>query len=98
MYRASVYACTRSSCRSVKYHGIYVSGIVGSVEAELTIGISARSAIRSKMWVDSELIEPKIAQSLSSYTIFTVWLDADPQISWVVGLLFPYTAISCQLS
>ena len=81
MYRARVFACTRSSCRSVKYHGMYVSGIVGSVEAELTIGISARSATRNRMWVDYELIEPKIAQSLSSYTIFTVWFDAEPQMS-----------------
>ena len=40
--------------------------MVGSVEAELTIGISAFKATRSAMWVDSELIEPKIAQSSSS--------------------------------
>ena len=43
-----------------------VSGIVGSVEALLTSGVSAFSVRRRAMWVDSELMEPNIAQTLSS--------------------------------
>ena len=38
---------------------------MGSVEAELTMGISAFKATRTAIWVDSELMEPKMAQSLS---------------------------------
>jgi hypothetical protein len=40
--------------------------MVGSVEAELTIGISAFRDMRNAMCVDSELMEPKTAQSSSS--------------------------------
>ena len=40
--------------------------MVGSVEAELTMGNSAFSARRSIMCVDSELMEPKTAHTFSS--------------------------------
>ena len=61
--------------------GNEVSGMVGSVEALLTIGISARSDARSAICVVSLLIEPKIAQSLSSYTILTTSLLEAPQMA-----------------
>jgi hypothetical protein len=50
----------------VKYQGMMVSGIVGSVEALLMSGVSAFNVSRRAMCVDSELIEPNIAQTLSS--------------------------------
>jgi hypothetical protein len=43
-----------------------VSGIVGSVDALLIRGVSAFSVSRRAMCVDSELMEPNIAQTLSS--------------------------------
>src|SRR5271166_328441 len=97
MRRASVKYCCRSSCIVPKYHGIEVSGTVGSLLAELTTGSSARRATRNAMCVDSELIDPKIAQTCSSYAIFTVSSDAEPQIAGSVGLTSPYTAFACQL-
>ena len=43
-----------------------VSGIVGSVDALLISGVSAFSVTRKAMWVVSPLIEPNMAQTLSS--------------------------------
>jgi hypothetical protein len=43
-----------------------VSGMVGSVAALLTMGNSARSETRRAMCVESPLIEPSMAHTLSS--------------------------------
>ena len=50
----------------VRYQGMMVSGMVGSVEAPLTIGTSAFRLTRSAMCVESALIEPSMAQTFSS--------------------------------
>src|ERR1039457_502734 len=79
MRLARVYDCTRSSWIVVRYQGMMVSGIVGSVEAELTIGTSVFRLTRRPICVVSALIDPSMAQTLSSYAIFTISLLAAPQ-------------------
>src|ERR1035437_10288349 len=79
MRLASVYDWTRSSWIVVRYQGMMVSGMVGSVEAELTIGISALRLTLRPIWVESAPSDPSMAQTLSSYAIFTIsLLEAPP--------------------
>ncbi len=50
----------------VRIQGMMVSGMVGSVDALLTMGSSERRETRSAMWVESPLMEPSIAHTFSS--------------------------------
>ena len=59
-------ACTRSSWMVVRDQGMMVSGMVGSVAAELTMGSSALSETRSAICVESPLMDPSMAQTFSS--------------------------------
>ena len=61
--------------------GIIVSGIVGSVAAQLTMGSSARSETRSAICVESPLTDPSMAHTFSSYIILTISLLDAPQVA-----------------
>src|ERR1035441_10265101 len=65
----------------VKDHGMMVSGMVGSVAAVLTMGSSDFNETRRAMCVVSPLIDPNMAQSCSSYDIFTISLLEAPQMA-----------------
>ena len=66
----------------VRYQGMMVSGMVGSVDALLTMGTSAFSDTRSAMCVESALMDPSMAHTFSSYAILTISLLEAPQSAW----------------